>query len=623
MAHRPWREASTTQIALCVLSILTTGSEAFNLLPRSSLSFPRSALGNFAGNLFSYNLAYRRLQTTRFSRSRKSVGLRVEATATDPQVRPEYGQKTLLWNEAVRKDWEEYYQSVETESELYITDIEGEIPPDFSATIFRNGPGKFERGEQRVVNVLDGDGHIVKFVVDGASKQAHMTNRFVRTEEFVAEEEQDRVLFRSTFGTQPPSLTGNFFNLRLKNPANTNIQFCGDKLLALWEAGVPYVINPWTLATEGWDDLEKSLSGSPGSLTVTTGMSAVDSLMKFGKAFTAHPHYDAATKRMVGWTWAQNPLTDSLELDVIEWGEEGGQVQKSSHVIEDCTIAPHDFAVTSSYYVFVLNQFGLTLAPYLMGLKGPAECLLATGKGTTVCLIPRPGSKAAGTEPVLIQTDDPWFVIHHANAYEELLAEVPGGVPDKVVAYSTGWDKMTEGPFLSDWGGSVPDFDVVPPSFLFKLDIDLQRKTVTRTKCFNGHSDHAHVDPHFEGRKHRYVYTVSGNTGDFSSPCTAWVRYDCLTGETRRWQSNAREFVEEPLLIPKKGNGNLEPDPEDNAQVWLVGLLYSAERRDSCLAILDGANLEAGPVCRLWCGRPVPNGLHGCYSPRLYSPNPH
>eukprot|EP00961_Rhodomonas_salina_P260927 3526243-Rhodomonas_salina.3 len=51
-----------------------------------------------------------------------------------------------------------------------------------------------------------------------------------------------------------------------------------------------------------------------------------------------------------------NPLTDSLELDVIEWGEEGGQVQKSSHVIEDCTIAPHDFAVTSSYYVFVLNQ---------------------------------------------------------------------------------------------------------------------------------------------------------------------------------------------------------------------------------------------------------------------------
>lgn len=158
MAHRPWREASTTQIALCVLSILTTGSEAFNLLPRSSLSFPRSALGNFAGNLFSYNLAYRRLQTTRFSRSRKSVGLRVEATATDPQVRPEYGQKTLLWNEAVRKDWEEYYQSVETESELYITDIEGEIPPDFSATIFRNGPGKFERGEQRVVNVLDGDG---------------------------------------------------------------------------------------------------------------------------------------------------------------------------------------------------------------------------------------------------------------------------------------------------------------------------------------------------------------------------------------------------------------------------------------------------------------------------------
>eukprot|EP00961_Rhodomonas_salina_P133019 1790142-Rhodomonas_salina.2 len=60
------------------------------------------------------------------------------------------------------------------------------------------------------------------------------------------------------------------------------------------------------------------------------------------------------------------------------------------------------------------------------------------------------------------------------------------------------------------------------PSFCLTLITDTFAQTVTRTKCFNGHSDHAHVDPHFEGRKHRYVYTVSGNTGDFSSPCTAW-----------------------------------------------------------------------------------------------------
>ena len=44
--------------------------------------------------------------------------------------------------------------------------------------------------------------------------------------------------------------------MRLKNQANTNIQFCGGRLLALWEAGLPYRIDPRTLETEGVDLLE-------------------------------------------------------------------------------------------------------------------------------------------------------------------------------------------------------------------------------------------------------------------------------------------------------------------------------------------------------------------------------
>ena len=112
--------------------------------------------------------------------------------------------------------------------------------------------------------MLDGDGHIIKFVVDGASQRAHVSNRFVRTPEYMIEEQEGAIRFRSTFGTQAPGLINNIGNLKLKNQANTNIQFCGGRLLALWEAGLPFRLNPVTLETEDADLLDGCLRGAPG-----------------------------------------------------------------------------------------------------------------------------------------------------------------------------------------------------------------------------------------------------------------------------------------------------------------------------------------------------------------------
>ena len=37
--------------------------------------------------------------------------------------------------------------------------------------------------------------------------------------------------------------------------------------------------------------------------------------------------------------------------------------------MENCELAPHDFAITPDYYVFVENRMGMNMAPYLAGLK--------------------------------------------------------------------------------------------------------------------------------------------------------------------------------------------------------------------------------------------------------------
>ncbi|MGB1608037.1 MAG: carotenoid oxygenase family protein, partial [Promethearchaeia archaeon] len=106
-----------------------------------------------------------------------------------------------LWNPDVQADWENFYRTVREEKSYFASDIEGTIPADFAATIFRNGPGRFDRGTTRYEHVLDGDGHLIKFVVDGRSQSAHISNRYVNTEAFAAEEAAGSILFRSTFGT--------------------------------------------------------------------------------------------------------------------------------------------------------------------------------------------------------------------------------------------------------------------------------------------------------------------------------------------------------------------------------------------------------------------------------------
>ena len=51
----------------------------------------------------------------------------------------------------------------------------------------------------------------------------------------------------------------------------------------------------------------------------------------------------------------------------------------------------------------------------------------------------------------------------------------------------------------------------------------------------------------------------------------------------------------------------------DEADVWLAGMMYCATRKASCLALLNGDDIEAGPVCKLWLKNAIQHGLHGCY----------
>ena len=74
----------------------------------------------------------------------------------------------------------------------YICDIEGDLP-ELSGTLYRIGPGLFDRGPDRKRMMLDGDGMVQALTFQ--NNTARFRNRFVHTEKFRAETKAERFLY--------------------------------------------------------------------------------------------------------------------------------------------------------------------------------------------------------------------------------------------------------------------------------------------------------------------------------------------------------------------------------------------------------------------------------------------
>ena len=60
--------------------------------------------------------------------------------------------------------------------------------------------------------------------------------------------------------------------------------------------------------------------------------------------------------------------------------------------------------------------------------------------------------------------------------------------------------------------------------------------------------------------------------------------------------------------------------PAEDA-AWVLVMCYDAARGRSACAVLDAADIAAGPVARAVLRAPLPHGLHGAWSEECYAPH--
>ena len=470
-------------------------------------------------------------------------------------------------------DWCSGYRSQPEEYSYPVTDIEGAIPTELEGTLFRNGPGQLEVYGEPVKHPFDGDGMVCS--VRFHQGQAYFQNRYVRTSGYLAEQAAQRPLYRGVFGSQKPGgPLANAFDLRLKNIANTHVIYWGGKLLALWEAAQPYRLDPTTLDTLGLEDF--------------------DGLIPPGGSFTAHPKVDPGhhgAPRLVGFS-AKPGLSTKITLYEFDLG--GQLVSQHSHSLPGFAFL-HDFALTPNYAIFFQNPVSFGPLPYLLGLKGAAECLrFDPRQPTRVILIPRQGQG-----PIQVINTHPCFVFHHANAFE---------VEDQVVVDSVCYREFPQLPGGGDY--TTVDFDQVPEGQLWRFHLDLTHGTARTETLLSRCVEFPSLHPDHLGRPHRYLYLGTAAAPQGNAPLQALLKFDTESHQTQLWSAAPRGFMGEPLFVPRpQGQG------EDDG--WLIGVLYAGDRQCCDVVILDGRDLSAGPVARLRLPHHIPYGLHGSFVPQL------
>ena len=232
--------------------------------------------------------------------------------------------------------------------------VEGTIPPALQGTLFRNGPGRFERDGFQKNNVLNGDGMIRALSI--GPEGVRFRNKFVETPKYLEEEAAGRFNHATWTTRRPGGVLANVGGGGIETQAGVTIYNVGRKLLAIDELGLPFELDPHTLATKGTYQV-----GEPGKAS----------------DFKAHTKFDAATGE---WLLCGTEYGPSMRLHIIVHAP-GGALKSHVVVPTPRQVYVHDFFATENYILFNLHPVDVSLFSFLAGLKSLTDGIrLETGR---------------------------------------------------------------------------------------------------------------------------------------------------------------------------------------------------------------------------------------------------
>ncbi|KAM3615720.1 uncharacterized protein V6R79_006663 [Siganus canaliculatus] len=306
---------------------------------------------------------------------------------------------------------EKIVSSVEEIPEPINTTITGRIPGWIDGSFLRNGPGKFEIGNQKFNHWFDGMALLHQFKIS----QGHVTykSRFLASDSYQGNKEHNRITV-SEFGTVTmPDPCKNFFQRFLsrfempKPTDNANVSFVtykGDYYVST-ETNVMHRVDPDTLETTKKVDWSKFIAVNGA---------------------TAHPHTEAdgTTYNMGNSYTPKGAFYNIIRVPAIK--------EKSEDTLEGATVLCsipsedktkpsyyHSFAMSENYVVFIEQPIRMDLLKIVTGKltkKSISNGFSWEPKRNTIFHLIH---KQTGKVTSIKYISKPLSTFHQINAYEE------------------------------------------------------------------------------------------------------------------------------------------------------------------------------------------------------------
>lgn len=389
--------------------------------------------------------------------------------------------------------------------------------------------------------------------------------------------------------------------MKSRNVANTHVLFMGDnELYALWEAGVPFQIDPTTLETVG----ESSLYGAINDGDIANNR------------YAAHYKIDPIRQHVCGFSIlpGEKDPANTHKLCVMEHDQKQKKLLYQKAYPFDGLGLAHDCAITDNYFIFLQAPFKFNPIPLILGLKGASECMVFDEEAEhgKLILIPRGDNQF---EPVVIDVPT-YFSFHTSNAFEDEEGNV---ILDMVAAKSdykvlAGAGDKTGYPERPLWEGLDWSKDV-PANELLRITLDPKTSKLVSQKSLSPECatiEFPVVNPSKMSQPYKYAYCATSASATQMGPLQGVAKIDVETGKLlEKWLPEPNQYITELSFCPKAG---AKSDKEDDG--YLVTFLLDSDKKSNELIVFEAANPGKGPIARSplqgWC---VNHSLHGTFVP--------
>jgi all-trans-8'-apo-beta-carotenal 15,15'-oxygenase len=444
--------------------------------------------------------------------------------------------------------------------------LAGAIPPGLAGTLYRNGPGRLERAGKRVGHWFDGDGAIlaVKFG-DGAASGVY---KYVQTEGYQAESKVDRWLY-CNYGMQPSGNIWERFTRPIKNAANTSVLALPDRLLALWEGGMPHALDLDSLETIGTDNLE--FNSVP-------------------LVYSAHPKVDSVSGHIYNFGIS---IGAKSKLHLYE-SDRGGKVIKHSQTILPRLTTFHDFLLVGKYLVFCIPPIEIQPLPMVLGLASYSESMRWKPElGTQILVFDREDLSLVSNF-----TTEPWYQWHFGNGY----IDTTGNIVCDLVRYPD----FDTNQFLKEVASGTTQTEAI--GTLWQLVIDpIVGELVSSEQLVDRSCEFPTVAQAQVGKEWRYTYLAVHKLDTILRQELVGTigRFDRQNQTLTTAEIDRHLYPTEPIHVV---------DKFDPTKGWILTVVYDGEQHQSEVWIYDCDRLDELPVCRLGLPSVVPMGFHGTWN---------